>query len=114
MKPAQYKSAYVGVWTRWVGKLAEVGAVPCGAASGAALSLDWAQTAVARIATNNINGPVFFMLPPGMTAKRPLPSQMPEKKGFSRKVTRGYGRVKVTRVSGVLGKKFSAIFLGKR
>ncbi len=58
MKPAQYKSEYVGVCTRSVGKLAEVGLVPCGAGASAGV---WAHAAVA---SNNINSPVFFMLPP--------------------------------------------------
>ncbi len=35
-----------------------------------------------------------------------LPSEMPEKKGLKRKVTRGLGRVKVTRVFGTSGKFF--------
>src|SRR5271157_862440 len=61
MNPAQYKSAYVGVCTRSVGKLFEVGDVPCGASAGLASAPDWAQLAAA---SNNTNSPVFFMLPP--------------------------------------------------
>src|SRR5258708_39228384 len=69
IKPAQYKSAWVGVCARSVGKVAEVGAVPCGASEGVPSAADCAHAAVA---SNNKNSPVFFMLPPGRTAQRPL------------------------------------------
>src|ERR1700689_3201837 len=57
-----------------VGKVAEVGEVPCGASPATASAPPWAQAAVASDNTStSTNSPVFFMLPPGGTACVPLP-----------------------------------------
>ena len=59
--------------------------------------------APATAASNNPNSLVFFMLIPEQVS---IALEMPEKKGFRRKVISRWGRVKVTRVSGTAEQKF--------
>src|SRR5215468_6560162 len=104
MKPAQYMSAYVGVCTRSVGKLTDVGAVPSGALVSAACP---ASCALAATANSRIKSPVFFILPPSPPRiERHFRTAPPPTQGLSRKVTRGWGWVKVTRVLANLRQKF--------
>jgi hypothetical protein len=94
-------SAAVGVWKRTNGTLAAVLTMPD--ASGVIATVDcWA---IAQVATNSNNSPVFFMLPPTLN-RSGVPQLSPsEDKGYSRKVTSARERVKVTRVFSLLAPK---------
>src|SRR5450759_1367917 len=96
-------SAAVGVWKRTNGTLTDVLTIPD--ASGVIAVVDcWATTKVAVTISSN-NSPVFFMLPPTSNRSGLPQLSLSQDKGYSRKVTSAWGRVKVTRVFSPLAPK---------